>query len=436
MSENLSIKKFLEEQDDLFNHISKPPNKEVFDLCKKYINKNHKIIEYGIGGGHLINFLKNEVGIRDYVGLDLNDKCLHLCKHQFPKYRFYNLIEAGLKDILNYEKGNVFISFSTIQQFPNESYLRNFFNIINNYDFDLIIFNTRFSNNNIFRNNYDDRGIFMRNNFINHNFVVNNLNNHGLKWRSEIFSGSNYCYYIFSKKDYDIIVDIPKPIKHNFPPKITSFFKFLFDNVSYDNFFINYLGTHINHKDIFGNTNNNICVVGNSPKALKKHMGETIDSFDKVIRINDFVIKGYEKYIGTKADIWVTGASIQTQILKRDFDGTIISMIFSPNINHEERNNICRKRLKINKPFIHFANSIMLQACRVKLGEKLTTGTLVLLCLILLGYKNITIYGIELDYSYTSQRYFSSRKLYIDHDLELDKLVLKYILLYYNIKKL
>lgn len=438
MSENLHIKKFLEEQDEFFNHISKNPNKEVFDICKKFINSNQKIIEYGIGGGHLINFFKNNIRVKDYVGLDLNENCINVCKHQFHKYRFYNLIEVNFNDILNYEKGDVFVSFSTIQQFPNENYLRLFFNTINNYDFDILIFNTRFSSNNIFKNNYDDRAVFMKNNFINHNFVTNCLNNYSLKWKSDVFSGTNYCYYVFTKKGNDILnVDIPKPIvKHNFPHKITSFFKFIFDNAGYDNFFINYLGKIIHPVDILGNINTRICVVGNSPKALKKQMGDTINQFDKVIRINDFVIKGYERFIGTKSDIWVTGASIQTQILKREFDGTIITMINSPNINYEERNNVCKKRLKINKPFIHFCNSILLQACKVKLGEKLTTGTLVLLCLILLGYKNITIYGIELDYSYTSQRYFSSRKLYIDHDLELDKLVLKYILTNYNIYKL
>ncbi len=46
-------------------------------------------------------------------------------------------------------------------------------------------------------------------------------------------------------------------------------------------------------------------VVGNGP--VEFDAGEKIDSFDVVIRINDFKIKGFEKLVGTKTDIWVPG---------------------------------------------------------------------------------------------------------------------------------
>ena len=48
----------------------------------------------------------------------------------------------------------------------------------------------------------------------------------------------------------------------------------------------------------------NVIFVSNSPVVLDKELGETIDSYDIVIRCNDFEIDGYEKHVGTKTDIW------------------------------------------------------------------------------------------------------------------------------------
>ena len=45
-------------------------------------------------------------------------------------------------------------------------------------------------------------------------------------------------------------------------------------------------------------------IVSNSPSILKKEYGEIIDGFDIVIRMNKCVTKGYERYIGSKTDIW------------------------------------------------------------------------------------------------------------------------------------
>lgn len=50
---------------------------------------------------------------------------------------------------------------------------------------------------------------------------------------------------------------------------------------------------------------NNICIIGNGSSSLKEN-GEFIDNCDLVIRIKNFKIKGYEKYIGSKTNIWCT----------------------------------------------------------------------------------------------------------------------------------
>lgn len=47
-----------------------------------------------------------------------------------------------------------------------------------------------------------------------------------------------------------------------------------------------------------------IIIVGNSASLLTKTNGTVIDTFDKVIRLNKFKITSYEKYVGTKTDIY------------------------------------------------------------------------------------------------------------------------------------
>lgn len=47
-----------------------------------------------------------------------------------------------------------------------------------------------------------------------------------------------------------------------------------------------------------------VVVVGNSACNLNKKNGQLIDDFDIVIRLNKFKILGYEKYVGSKCDIY------------------------------------------------------------------------------------------------------------------------------------
>jgi len=49
-----------------------------------------------------------------------------------------------------------------------------------------------------------------------------------------------------------------------------------------------------------------VIVVGNGSGVLQKENGHLIDKFDCVIRLGSCKVKGYEKYIGTKTDIYCT----------------------------------------------------------------------------------------------------------------------------------
>lgn len=45
-----------------------------------------------------------------------------------------------------------------------------------------------------------------------------------------------------------------------------------------------------------------VLVLGNAPTLLDRELGKDIDRFDTVIRVNNFRVAGYEKYVGTKTD--------------------------------------------------------------------------------------------------------------------------------------
>lgn len=49
-----------------------------------------------------------------------------------------------------------------------------------------------------------------------------------------------------------------------------------------------------------------IVLIGNGPAAAEGENGERIDSFDDVVRFNNYRIKDYEKALGTKSTVWIT----------------------------------------------------------------------------------------------------------------------------------
>lgn len=47
-----------------------------------------------------------------------------------------------------------------------------------------------------------------------------------------------------------------------------------------------------------------VAIIGSGPSATSKEVGQEIDSFDVVVRINQFRLRGYEACIGFKTSVW------------------------------------------------------------------------------------------------------------------------------------
>ena len=64
-----------------------------------------------------------------------------------------------------------------------------------------------------------------------------------------------------------------------------------------------------------------VILIGNGCSATEAEVGESIDSnFDLVLRMNRFKTVGYEKFVGSKTDIWVVSDNAY-QWVKSKTDG-------------------------------------------------------------------------------------------------------------------
>lgn len=83
--------------------------------------------------------------------------------------------------------------------------------------------------------------------------------------------------------------------------------------------------------DFIGKT---VAVVGNG--VFKEKKGEEIDSHDVVVRINNFVIDGYEELVGSKVSFWCTNAC-HTIHLPHPNVPTRVRPVFCPYFFSKER---------------------------------------------------------------------------------------------------
>ncbi len=141
---------------------------------------------------------------------------------------------------------------------------------------------------------------------------------------------------------------------------------------------------------------NSILIIANGPSTLKKKLGDVIDKFENIARINNYEISGFENYIGSKTEIWFNGGN-QKLKPRPDFKGETI--VFIPyKILEKKADKIVErtsKRLKLNSD-----QYTLVSKEKMKYFEELsniqrpTTGLNSILWS-LDNYKKIFIYGFD-----------------------------------------
>ena len=164
------------------------------------------------------------------------------------------------------------------------------------------------------------------------------------------------------------------------------------------------------------NQQNSILIIANGESILNNDYGEFIDKHPLVARINNYQIKGFEKQIGSKTDIWFNGANSKLKLQSAKYSDIIVLMPSQVILKKEaDLNGHVSKRLKLNKEEYTTVSLSNIQTFENQVGyNRLTTGLYSILWA-LKNYNEVIIHGFDF--------FQESKALY--YDKSLSKLLIK-----------
>lgn len=153
-----------------------------------------------------------------------------------------------------------------------------------------------------------------------------------------------------------------------------------------------------------------VAIVGNGPYEIGKKSGKEIDSHDIVIRMNNYVIEGFEEDYGTKEDIWIFGfggPNTKDRSLEKNYlyvgmtgDYTYLPLLFDFQLDRLYRDMFERK---IN---IGTIDPVIYRNLRYKYSIEPSTGFYIIYTLIKWGI-DFDVYGFSfLEPIYYDENYF------------------------------
>ena len=213
-------KDFWEKCDETFSHINISGHlgdiKQLQqswenNFLNKYDFTNKTVIDYGIGGGLFGKYLFDKKKIKKYIGFDIAQRQL---KHVAINLKGYKkeLFDSNLKSNFNDLNADIFICQAVIQHFPDEKYLINFLNKLNDSNINEIMLQIRYSNKTTFSNDYDTREGVRLSCQTNSDYMLKHLKNYKLVTNKKLTNKSNYEFLFFEKKNKKIYVDIDNTI--------------------------------------------------------------------------------------------------------------------------------------------------------------------------------------------------------------------------------
>jgi len=149
-----------------------------------------------------------------------------------------------------------------------------------------------------------------------------------------------------------------------------------------------------------------LLIIGNGPSAARHDLGQQIDSYDHVIRINNYVTAGMESRVGSRTDIWVNGAN---QGLKKRTDLPPHILIMIPPVVLDRKGDAIheriRRRLGTDQYFM-LPLEIMRELESRSGIERPTTGFFCIYFFYLLGL-DVTLHGFDF-FAGSTSHYFDS----------------------------
>ena len=164
------------------------------------------------------------------------------------------------------------------------------------------------------------------------------------------------------------------------------------------------------------NKQDSILIIANGESILNNDYGEFIDKHPLVARINNYQIKGFEKQIGSKTDIWFNGANSKLKLQSAKYSDIIVLMPSQVILKKEaDLNGHVSKRLKLDKEQYTTVSLSNIQTFENQVGyNRLTTGLYSILWA-LKNYNEVIIHGFD---------FFQESKAHY-YDNSLSKLLIK-----------
>ncbi len=140
--------------------------------------------------------------------------------------------------------------------------------------------------------------------------------------------------------------------------------------------------------------NKSVLIIGNGPSAIKEKRGQEIDSFDCIVRINNYVTDEMEVSVGSRTDVWVNGAN-QGLKLRNDIPDNILVMIPPVVLDHKGDAIHARIQKRLGtKDYTLLPIEIMSEMEKESGLDRPTTGFFAIYFFYLLGL-DITLHGFD-----------------------------------------
>ena len=140
--------------------------------------------------------------------------------------------------------------------------------------------------------------------------------------------------------------------------------------------------------------NSNIAIIGNSSNLLNSNNGSIIDSYDFIVRFNNFKIKKFEKDVGKKTDLVISNNTSYKKLKKLNNNILLIDPSMKIKISHIKKKYYFdyEKSLLLRYkygPFVNFfdKSSIHGDWLNLILGQNFSSGLLVVLIFVESGFK-------------------------------------------------
>ncbi len=198
---------FWETCDPVFSHIQIDDYLGDFESLTKswennFINRydfNDKIVvDYGIGGGFLGQYLFSAKNMKKYIGFDISTRQLEEASNNLKGLNA-DLYNVNDRETFNDLGADIFISQAVIQHFPDEKYLINFLKNVNNSGIEKVMLQIRYNKKTMFRGDYSVRENVRLACQTNSDYILTHLTNYSLVGSKLLEGKSNYEFLFFEK---------------------------------------------------------------------------------------------------------------------------------------------------------------------------------------------------------------------------------------------